>query len=243
MCGRYASIKAPAELAEEFQAVDAVGEHAPGPDYNVAPTKQVITVVERHPRDEESAPDGDGTVRRLRVMRWGLVPSWAKDPSIGARLINARAETAAGKPAYRAALARRRCLLPAAGWYEWKREGTVKQPYFLTTPGERSVPLAGLWEVWRENPDADPLVTVAVLTTTAQGASAEIHDRMPLVLPEAAWSRWLDPDNEDVADVLAGPVSELEMWPVSTAVNSVRNNGPELLEPVRPEAAALPLDL
>ncbi len=261
MCGRYASIKAPADLADEFRAVDAIGGEAPGADYNVAPTKPVITVVERHPRDEEGTPDPSQTVRSLRVMRWGLVPSWAKDRSGAGRMINARVETAASKPAYRSALARRRCLLPAAGWYEWKRVDGEKQPYFITTPGDGSVALAGLWEVWRpkaektsdaengrderdtEPTDTEPLITAAVLTTDSQGAAAEVHDRMPLVLPRSAWDRWLDPDVDDVAGLLADPVVELEMWPVSSQVNSVRNNGPELVEPVRPDSAALTLDL
>jgi putative SOS response-associated peptidase YedK len=260
MCGRYASIKAPADLADEFRAVDGIGGEAPGPDYNVAPTKPVITVVERHPRDEQGTPDPSQTVRSLRVMRWGLVPSWSKDRSGAGRMINARVETAASKPAYRSALARRRCLLPAAGWYEWKRADGEKQPYFITTPGDGSVALAGLWEVWRPKPDtesegnragngkdqgkdADPLITTAVLTTDSQGIAAEIHDRMPLVLPRSAWGRWLDPDVSDVAELLADPVVELEAWPVSAQVNSVRNNGPELIEPVRPDSAALTLDL
>src|SRR4051812_22822406 len=120
MCGRYASTKTAVDIAAEFQAVDATADADPGPDYNIAPTKPVLAVVRRHPRDAEGIADVSRTERSVRVMRWGLVPSWAKDPAVGARMINARAETAADKPAFRHALARRRCLLPAEGWYEWR---------------------------------------------------------------------------------------------------------------------------
>jgi putative SOS response-associated peptidase YedK len=120
MCGRYASTRDPATLAIEFDAVDGTDGAAPSADYNVAPTKPVLSVVTRHPRDAQGIPDRDRTVRSIRVMRWGLVPHWAKDPSIGPRMINARAESAAIKPAFRDPVARRRCLLPADGWYEWQ---------------------------------------------------------------------------------------------------------------------------
>ncbi|MDQ4091960.1 MAG: SOS response-associated peptidase, partial [Actinomycetota bacterium] len=133
MCGRYASTRDPATLAVEFDALDATGGMAPEADYNVAPTKAVLSVVARHPRDAQGTPDPDRTVRSIRVMRWGLVPHWAKDPSVGSRMINARAESAAGKPAFRDAVARRRCLLPADGWYEWQAQpGSRKQPVFIT---------------------------------------------------------------------------------------------------------------
>ena len=174
MCGRYSSTKAPADLADEFRAVDAT-EGEVTPDFNVAPTKQVCTVVQRHPRDEDGTPLPDVTERTVRLVRWGLVPSWSKDPSGGARMINARSETAADKPAFRRALASRRCLLPADGWYEWQRRdtetGKTKQPYFTHYRDGASIAMAGLWEYWKPKADnadlaaeyPDGLVTVAVL--------------------------------------------------------------------------------
>lgn len=248
MCGRYASTRNPATLAVDFDALDAIDTAAPAADYNVAPTKPVLAVVTRHPRDDEGTPDPDRTVRSIRVMRWGLVPHWAKDPAIGARLINARAESAAGKPAFRDAVARRRCLLPADGWYEWQRAGERKQPFFITPADGSPLALAGLWSSWRgPDTDAPPLVTCAVLTTEAVGPLREIHDRMPLILPAQAWQDWLDPDSDAVngmAAALLAPPSEqlvqaLELRPVSTAVNDVRHGGPELVERLDPEQPAL----
>ncbi|MDQ3762529.1 MAG: SOS response-associated peptidase [Actinomycetota bacterium] len=257
MCGRYASTKNPATLAVEFEAVDATDGAAPGADYNVAPTKPVLSVVTRHPRDSEGVPDPDRTVRSIRVMRWGLVPHWAKDPGIGSRLINARAESAASKPAFRDAVARRRCLLPADGWYEWQRaagragnpiRGSQKQPFFITPADGSGLALGGLWSTWRradapESALAPPLVSCAVLTTDAVGSLAEIHNRMPLVLPAQAWQAWLDPDSDDPRELLAPPpvrlVHTLELRPVSTAVNDVRRGGPELIQRVEPGQPAL----
>ncbi|WP_232665095.1 SOS response-associated peptidase [Pseudonocardia sp. TRM90224] len=255
MCGRYASIKAPADLADEFQAVDAT-DGAVQADYNVAPTKNIVTVVERHPRDEEGTPDLDTTERSLRVVKWGLVPSWAKDPKVGARMINARSESAAEKPAFRRALNARRCLIPAAGWYEWQRGENHKQPYYTHYVDGSSLAMAGLWEYWKpkDDPDnlcPDGLVTATVLTTSAVGPLAQVHDRMPLVLPRSAWDAWLNPDasgsDEAVAALLAPPSAELiaamELRPVSPMVNSVRNNGPELLAELAPADVAEPLQL
>ncbi len=247
MCGRYASTKDPATLAVEFDAVDATDGAALGAHYNVAPTTPVLSVVTRHPRDPQGVPDPDRTQRSIRVMRWGLVPHWAKDPGIGSRLINARAETAAGKPAFRDAVARRRCLLPADGWYEWQRVGGHKQPFFITPADGAGLALAGLWSTWR-HPDGtvSPLVTCAVLTTDAVGPLAEIHDRMPLILPTEAWQAWLDPDSADPGELLAPAPAQLvrglELRLVSTAVNDVRHEGPELVERAAPEQPAL-LDL
>ncbi|MDQ3990358.1 MAG: SOS response-associated peptidase, partial [Actinomycetota bacterium] len=176
MCGRYASTRDPATLATEFDAVDAAGDEAASyRDFNIAPTKPVLAVVTRHPRDEEGTPDPERTERSIRVMRWGLVPHWAKDPSVGSRLINARAESAAEKPAFRTSVAHRRCLLPADGWFEWQRSdgpGGRKQPYFITPRDGAGVALAGLWATWHSpdgGPDEPPLVTCAVITTDAVG--------------------------------------------------------------------------
>ncbi|WP_091452488.1 SOS response-associated peptidase [Actinokineospora iranica] len=236
MCGRYAAAKDPAALAAEFDALDATGEQAPEPDYNVAPTKNVVTVVQRHPRAADGTVDKSTTERTLRVMKWGLVPNWAKDASGAARMINARSESAAEKPAFKKSLAERRCIIPADGWYEWRRDKTSKQPFYTTPQDGGSLAMAGLWTTWRDqaDPAAPLLITCAVLTTDAVGPLADIHDRMPLILGRDSWSAWLDPDSTDVSALLAPPpwdlVDALEIRPVSTAVNSVRNNGPHLLD-------------
>ncbi|MDV6011583.1 SOS response-associated peptidase [Haloechinothrix sp. LS1_15] len=241
MCGRYAATKDPATIAREFDAVDeSVGECAPS--YNVAPGKPVPVVVRRHLRsaDGEVLTDREPTTR-VRAMTWGLVPFWAKDRGIGHRMINTRAETASTKPAFRKALARRRCLLPADGWFEWQRltarGRTIKQPYYMTPADGEGLAFAGIWETWRdpELPDtAAPLVTCSVLTTAAADSLSEIHDRMPLVLPRQSWDAWLDPDRPDVAELLAPPpaslAAALEVRPVSTRVNNVANDGPELIQ-------------
>jgi putative SOS response-associated peptidase YedK len=246
VCGRYARAKDKAALVEEFAVVEAPPEELQA-DYNVAPTKQVYIVADRPPDDEHPTPR-----RRLAVARWGLVPSWAKDPGIGAKLINARAETAAEKPAYRRAFAKRRCLVPADGFYEWYepadpaaprgRSGKpLKQPFFIHHADGSSLAMAGLYEFWRD-PQAGPeqpwLMTVTILTTSASDAVGRIHDRMPLPLPEQQWRVWLDPSvgAQEAAEVLRSHTAEqLVAYPVSTAVNNVRNNGPELMEPLPAE--------
>ncbi|MFF5987804.1 SOS response-associated peptidase [Prauserella flavalba] len=252
MCGRYAATKDPATLMKEFDAADGTEGHAPTENYNVAPTKNVISVVERHPRDDDgNVQEDEPAVRSLRVMRWGLVPFWAKDAGIGSRMINTRAETATEKPAFRKALSRRRCLIPADGWYEWRvAEGAgkkaPKEPFFMTTRDGSSLAFAGIWETWRDpkgEPDAPPLITCSVITTDAIGQLTDIHDRMPLVMPRDRWRDWLDPDRTDASSLLEPPSLEwadsLELRPVSTKVNSVRNNGPGLLERVETEPANL----
>jgi len=259
MCGRYASARSRIELLEQFAVQrDAVDEPLM-PDYNVAPTKPVYAVLTRQPRDEAAAPQADGPrggaaaggpVRELRVVRWGLVPSWAKDVSIGSRMINARAETVSEKPAFRKAFARRRCLLPADGYYEWQQPpaGTKgpKQPYFICRPDHGVLAFAGLYEIWRDRslPSEDPgawLWTAAVITTTAPDELGEIHDRMPMVIDRPCWADWLDPANSDAGDLraLLAPAAAhgLTSYPVSLAVNSVRNNGPELIEQADPVPA------
>lgn len=249
MCGRYAQVKDPATLAEEFDAVDATDGSWPGPDTNVAPTTTVIGVVDRHPRDSAGTPDPQRLERSLRAMRWGLVPSWAEDVSVGNRMINARADTLTSKPAFRRSAAGRRCLLPADGWFEWRRDEHGKRPFFMTLPSGRSLALAGLWETWRPKGSSEkPLVSTTVVTIDAVGQLTGIHDRMPLVLPAERWADWLDPDRSDVADLLEPPPAELldaiELRPVSTKVNNVKNHGPELVEELtdaeEPAGAATP---
>lgn len=228
MCGRYASARSTADLATLLGADDETGERLAEPDYNVAPTKDVPAVVVR------------GDERRLVALRWGLVPSWAKDPRIGSRLINARVETVAEKPAFRAAFARRRCLLPADGYYEWQppAEGrpsanNPKQPYYLSPADGSPFVMAGLYEIWKDAEDR-PLWTATVITTDAADDQGHIHDRAPLTVPEALWGRWLDPDitGDDLLGELPPAVAgNLSATPVSTLVNDVRHNGPELLVP------------
>ncbi len=234
MCGRYAATKDPGGLAEEFEA-SMVPEETLLPDYNVAPTKKVYVVIDHQDHH-----------RSLDIARWGLVPVWAKDPSIGSRMINARAETVSEKPAFRRAFAKRRCLVPAAGYYEWYTPtgenlplGTSgkprKQPFFIRPADGASLPMAGLYEWWRDPTVEDPegwRLTCTVLTTAASEAVARIHDRMPLTVPHAEWGAWLDPDHEFDLDMILGDAIALEAFPVSTTVNSVRNNGPELIVPL-----------
>ena len=242
MCGRYAAAKDPAALVEEFE-VAAAPEEELRPDYNVAPTKKVYLVVDR--------PHEDVRERALVIGRWGLVPSWAKDPSIGSRMINARAETVAEKPAFRRAFAKRRCLVPADGYYEWylptspdapvgKGGKPLKQPFFIHPADGSSLAMAGLYEWWRDptRADDDPeawRLTCTVITTEATDDVGRIHDRMPMTIGRADWSTWLDPAHgpDEVAALLTPAVStRLDAYPVSTLVNSVRNNGPELIEPM-----------
>jgi putative SOS response-associated peptidase YedK len=240
MCGRYAATMDPTTLIEQFGAADLTGEDAFAADYNVAPTKDVVTVVQRHPRDADGTVlDEEPAERSLRVMRWGLVPFWAKNPAVGNKMINTRAETATEKPAFRKAIASRRCIVPADGWYEWRRSGKEKEAFFMTGPDSAPLAMAGIWESWRDpenDPDAAPLITFSVLTTESVGSLVEIHHRMPLLLPHQNWATWLDPDGEDVSSLLVPPslelVDTLELRPVSSKVNNVRNNGPELLERV-----------
>jgi putative SOS response-associated peptidase YedK len=268
MCGRYASTRKRIELLEEFSVQrDKVTEPLE-PDYNVAPTKPVYAVLDRveqtserpgHDRDDDPGDQGDRggpagqAERELRVVRWGLVPFWAKDVKIGSRMINARAETVAEKPAFRRAFARRRCLLPADGYYEWQSQpGVAKQPIYISRADGRSLAFAGLYELWRDptvgRDDEDAwLWTATVITTSAPDELGMIHDRMPMIIDPAGWADWLDPASSDVADLrgLLSPAaaSGLTTYPVSTEVNSVRNNGPQLIEPlaggpVAPLAAA-----
>lgn len=255
MCGRYASAKDPDALVEEFEVEDSLVDEPLPADYNVAPTKRVYAVLSRHADD---APEESPAERQLRTVRWGLVPSWAKDPSIGSRMINARAETVADKPAFRRAFGKRRCLLPADGYYEWytptgdnvpltSRGKPVKQPFYIHRADGGSLAMAGLYEWWcdktkeRDDPGAW-LLTGTIITTSATDAVGRIHDRMPVVIGHGGWEQWLDPlvgDREALEPLMApAQISPLTAYPVSVRVNSVRNNGPELIEPLPLEEAA-----
>ena len=245
MCGRFAVTTDPARLAAQIDAIDETGGAVGGPNYNIAPTAEVAAVVARH--DE---PDDEAT-RRLRLMRWGLLPPWVKagpdgSPHIkGPQLINARAETVTTSRAFRSAAARKRCLVPMDGYYEWQRAKDIfgeddpkgrKTPYYFHRVDGSPLLAAGLWSVWRPGDDtaADPMLTFSVITTAAVGDVAAVHDRMPLILGESDWDRWLDPDEAAPEDLLATPpdISVIAIREVSTLVNRVANNGPELLEPV-----------
>ncbi|HEX4868338.1 MAG TPA: SOS response-associated peptidase [Acidimicrobiales bacterium] len=231
MCGRFVSATPPDQVAAYF------GTEAPearlDPSYNVAPTRDVYAVL------------SDGSTRHLDAFHWGLVPLWAKDAKIGSKMINARAETLAEKNAYKSAFKRRRCLVPADGFYEWRKDPDAppkakKQPFFIHRPDGRPYAFAGLWEVWRgPNKDQEPLRSCTIITTTPNEPMAAIHDRMPVILPESAWDTWLDREVDDLellGKLLVPAAPELTvMHPVSTAVNNVRHNGPELIDEIDPD--------
>lgn len=242
MCGRYAVSHSVDDLAEEFGVDRIEVRERLEPDWNVAPTKDVYAVLTRRRRSEPQA----GPERRLTVLRWGLVPSWAKDLSMGSRLINARVETAHEKPAFRRAFALRRCLLPADGFYEWYGEAKgKKQPFFIRPRDGGMMAMAGLYEIWRDpriKDDDDPEAfrwTSVILTTTAEDDIGQIHDRAPMIVQPEDWAAWLDPETDDVDGLrrLLVPAAPglLEAYPVSTDVNKVDNNGPGLVEPLPPD--------
>ena len=238
MCGRYTSTSSVAELAKVFE-VDEVRAEPMEPRYNVAPTVPVYAVALSRPRGDEDK----GPRRALGTFRWGLVPSWAKDASVGNRMINARAEGITEKPAYRRAVARRRCLIPADAFYEWQRrtgrEGRPagKLPYAVRRRDGQPMALAGIWEVWHDPEDegADAVRSCAIVTTSANKLMAPIHDRMPVIVEPGDWAAWLDPETDmAVVEGLMKPAGAriLEAYAVSTQVNKVTNDGPHLLDPL-----------
>jgi putative SOS response-associated peptidase YedK len=233
MCGRFVSARKRLELLEEFNVQRDRVRQDLAPDYNVAPTKQIYAVTD----------DREGE-RELRTLRWGLVPFWAKAADsreagkIGAKMINARAETVAEKPAFRRAFAKRRCLIPADGYYEWKD----KKPFYIFRNDGGITAMAGIYELWRDRAVADEdddhafLWTASVITTEATDDVGQIHDRMPMIIEPDLWADWLDPDNTEISQLQAAMVPAMKgamsSYPVSTDVNFVRNNGPELIEPL-----------
>lgn len=240
MCGRYATTRTSTELSALFEAYDDTGGRLAA-DYNVAPTDPVPVVRMATPAEAADPVRDDAAsavrqemperVRSLGLARWGLVPAWAKDARGGARMINARAETVATTRAYARSFARRRCLIPADGWYEWlRRDGAAKQPYFMTRVDGGVLALAGIWSIWSNG--GEPLLTCSVITTPARGDLALVHDRMPLLLPPNRWTAWLAGGGES-AELLAPPADEtlaaIEIRPVGRAVGDVRNDGPELV--------------
>ena len=242
MCGRFVSSHSADKISEFFGAsFQAEGTTLPAnyipANYNVAPTQDVLAVI--------AAPDGS---REVQAFHWGLVPSWAKDIKIGSRMINARAETIGEKPAFKGLFAKHRLIIPMDGFYEWREGGPdapltkngkpAKTPMFIHRLDNEPLAVAGLWARWRDReaePDAHWMHSCTVITTAANATMAPVHDRMPVVLPESAWASWLDPANRDVASLqsLLVPAADdvLTMHAVSTAVNNVRNKGPELMAP------------
>ena len=233
MCGRFVSASPPDEIAKYF-AVDTVSESLLEPSHNVAPSNDVYVVVER------------GGTRRLDSFHWGLIPFWAKDEKVGYKMINARADGVTDKNAYKRAFEKRRCIIPVDGFYEWKKVPGQKrkQPYYITRADGEPLALAGLWEIWRgpekDRDDDEILRSCTIITTEPNDKIAEIHDRMPVILPPSAWATWLDPENDDVDALVkllvAAPSELLDLRPVSTMVNNVGEKGPELLAPFEPEA-------
>lgn len=222
MCGRFTQQRPASELAEIF-AAEPLAED-PGPRFNVAPTDEALVVVQRDDR------------RAITAYHWGLIPHWAESAKVGSRMFNARAESLTASPAFRDSFRRKRCLVPVEAFYEWRREGAVRQPYTIARADGRPLVLAGLWDGWRD-PAADAVRrTFTIVTTTPNETMAAIHDRMPAVLDEADWARWLDPRTVDRGELRAmleprdGP--DLVLTRVSQLVNNVRNDGPELVVPL-----------
>ncbi|ORX12024.1 hypothetical protein AWC31_36010 [Mycolicibacterium wolinskyi] len=247
MCGRFAVTTDPALLAQKIQAIDettsASGDKdVAGANYNVAPTTTISSVVKRH-----TEPDDEST-RRVRSMRWGLIPPWVKTAEDGTPdnkgplLINARADKVTSSPAFRNSAKNKRCLVPMDGWYEWKGQKGEKTPFYMYGANGEPLFMAGLWTTWRPAgapKDAPPLLSCTIITTDAAGPLADIHDRMPLTISAPDWDRWLDPDSPIDEGLLRGhgDLDRIAIREVSRLVNSVRNNGPELIEPAEPEAS------
>ena len=222
MCGRFSLVYDMDVLAGRFLVVGNMAIPM-RPNYNVAPTQEVLTII----REEDGNHGG--------LMRWGLIPSWAKDPAIGNRMINARAETLAEKPSFRTALRKRRCLIPADGFYEWRKEGKRRIPMRIHLKTRESFAFAGLYENWK-NPEGEWIQSCTIITTTPNEVMAPIHDRMPVILRRDVEGLWLDPKAEDIA-ALVGllhpyPSEEMEAYEVSSLVNSPKNNVPECIERV-----------
>jgi putative SOS response-associated peptidase YedK len=215
MCGRFTQVFTWAEI-QEFYAL--LNELAPNlkPSWNVAPTQEIGVIGARE-------NGGLGFTR----MRWGLVPSWAKDQSAGAKMINARSDTIAQKPAFREAFAKRRCVIPVSGFFEWKGAGAAKTPYFITSTRGEPLSFAGLWERWR-NPEGEWVRTATIITTDANEALKPLHHRMPVILDRADIARWLAEGG--TALLRPCPDDRLTYWPVSTRVNAVKNDAPDLIE-------------
>ena len=216
MCGRFA-FYSPSEAAAALFGVS--GSMPVEPRYNIAPTQFVAAI-----------RGGEDNERELVMLRWGLVPSWAKDPSIGNRMINARAETVAEKPSFRAAYSRRRCIVLADGFFEWRREGDAKTPYFISLASGEPFGLGGLWESWHDSESGDAIQSTALITTDANDYMRTLHHRMPMILEADAANDWLGGD-KNMLETAAANSPPLRAWPVDRRVNNARNQGEELIEP------------
>lgn len=216
MCGRFA-FYSPAEATAALFGVETSNELKPR--FNIAPTQDVAAIR----REPAGQPE-------LAQFRWGLVPFWAKDPAIGNRMINARAETVAEKPSFRNAYAKRRCLVLADGFYEWHTEGGQKVPWFISLASGEPFAFAGLWESWNDKESDRQLETTAIITTTANDFMSRIHHRMPVVLEAGKCGLWMQGDDDALATAIADP-PQFRAWPVDRKVNNARNEGPELIEP------------
>ncbi|MGH9171459.1 MAG: SOS response-associated peptidase [Acidimicrobiales bacterium] len=250
MCGRFVASRPVEDVASIFEIEDIdVPEELALPRWNIAPQAGVLAVRTRLLRPDGSDDGAPLEPRRgLTDFRWGLVPSWAKQASVGTRSINARAETVLDRPAFRTALAKRRCIIPADAFYEWRRNGSLREPWCYTMSSGEILAFAGLYEVWRPKAaggqDGGPgwhddwLLTCTIITTDANGDVAPVHDRMPVFLDKLDWAGWLDPaplGSDDLAHLLRpAPDGVLRAYQVSTAVNSARLDGPELVEPLEP---------
>jgi putative SOS response-associated peptidase YedK len=232
MCGRFTQERPASELAEIFSAEPLADEL--GARYNVAPTDEAFVVVQREER------------RAVMAYRWGLVPHWSTDRKSASRMFNARVETITASPAFREAFRRRRCLVPVDSFYEWKREGTVRQPYRVLRTDGLPLALAGLWAGWRDPATDEVQRTFTIVTTTPNAAMADLHDRMPVVLDTSAWDRWLVDGRADGRPVGPGELLAmlqpsdsvpLRIYPVNRFVNDVRRDGPELIDPLAPLTA------
>ena len=230
MCGRFVQAEAPGDYSEFFGA-EIIKTNALKPSYNVAPTDQVYAVAEH---DQQ---------RILGSFRWGLLPFWAKDRKQAARNINARMETVATKPAFRDSFEKRRCLVPADGFYEWEQRPKGKLPHFIYARDRSPLGFAGLWSSWRDPITNERVRTCTILTGSPNDVVAPIHDRMPVTLPPDVWDEWLAPDNTDTADLMEmlGDIvrPRLAEHPVATLVNKVANNIPELIVPLETGAVAM----
>ncbi|MGI8679789.1 MAG: SOS response-associated peptidase [Jatrophihabitans sp.] len=255
MCGRYVSVRSDDDLTNEFDVDEVVGEQL-APSWNVAPTDSVRIIAKRRPHGSTD-PTAEPLIQ-LRTASWGLIPGWTRRPAgsngslatsrprkSSAKMINARSETVASKPAFKTAAARRRCLTPSLGYFEWQKDNGRKIPYFLHDPADRTLAMAGLYEIWRDDAlsEDDPqrwVWTCSIITRPATDLLGEIHDRCPVLVPQGLQQKWLDCSDDDpgVAQRLLDEMPEphLDIRLVSTAVGNVKNNGPELIEPLDSDA-------
>lgn len=222
MCGRFTLSSSPEAVAELFELAEAVSLP---PRYNIAPTQTVPAIVQSAAQPE----------RRLQMLRWGLIPPWANDATIGSRMINARAETVASKPSFRSAFRRRRCLIVADGFYEWQKVQRGKQPFHIRMCDKSPFAFAGLWEHW-ENAEGDSIDSCTIITIEPNDLLAPLHDRMPVILPPCDYAAWLDPNAHETEVLLRMlspfPASEMTAYPVSTRVNSPVNDSSECIAPL-----------